>query len=148
VVNNFTLEEYRDNGSLDKVSVAVGGLSDIDREHLRAKSDFNAVHLIASRGDQGRSGRDHCRRFESALSISRFCSRVETLAYPVFSPIISRCVMEHAIRRLCNSARIRGSRQLISLPFLRPVQRVHKRSFAQRSNARSILTPDKQRLGG
>lgn len=31
VVQNFTLEEYRDNGSLDKVSVAVGGLSDIER---------------------------------------------------------------------------------------------------------------------
>lgn len=31
VVQDFTLEEYRDNGSLDGVSVAVGGLSDSDR---------------------------------------------------------------------------------------------------------------------
>lgn len=38
VVSNFSLEEYRDSGSLDKVSVAVGGLSDIDRQlidHLK-----------------------------------------------------------------------------------------------------------------
>lgn len=47
VVNNFTLEEYRDNGSLDKVSVAVGGPSDIDREligHLRANRIYDFIH--------------------------------------------------------------------------------------------------------
>ena len=31
VVSDFTLEDYRDSGSLDAVSVAVGGLSETDR---------------------------------------------------------------------------------------------------------------------
>lgn len=47
VVNDFTLEEYRDNGSLDKVSVAVGGLSDVDREliaYLRAGRIYDFIH--------------------------------------------------------------------------------------------------------
>lgn len=46
VVNNFTLEQYRDNGSLDKVSVAVGGLSDIDRQlihHLRSEEIYEFI---------------------------------------------------------------------------------------------------------
>lgn len=53
VVNNFTLEEYRDNGSLDKVSVAVGGLSDIDREligDLRAKNRiYDFIHTAITK---------------------------------------------------------------------------------------------------
>lgn len=110
VVSDFSLEDYRDNGSLDRVSVSLGGLSETDRalvRHLRkgdiytfirtailnrvsilisggtstGKTTFlnaclksvdgheriitledtrelfppqkNAVHLLASRGDQG-----------------------------------------------------------------------------------------------
>jgi type IV secretion system protein VirB11 len=110
VVSDFTLDDYRDNGALDHVAVAVGGLSETDRvliRHLRSgdiygfirtairsrvsilisggtssgKTTFlnaclksvesheriitledtrelfppqpNAVHLVASRGDQG-----------------------------------------------------------------------------------------------
>ncbi|MCT2581277.1 MAG: P-type DNA transfer ATPase VirB11 [Mesorhizobium sp.] len=52
VVNNFTLEEYRDNGSLDKVSVAVGGLSDIDRELialLRANRIYDFIHTAITK---------------------------------------------------------------------------------------------------
>lgn len=52
VVNNFTLEEYRDSGSLEKVSVAVGGLSDIDREliaHLRAKRIYDFIHTAITK---------------------------------------------------------------------------------------------------
>lgn len=52
VVNNFTLEEYRDNGSLDKVSVAVGGLSDVDREligHLRANRIYDFIHTAITK---------------------------------------------------------------------------------------------------
>ncbi|MHC2357673.1 type IV secretion system protein VirB11 [Sinorhizobium meliloti] len=52
VVNNFTLEEYRDNGSLDKVSVAVGGLSDIDRDligHLRANRIYDFIHTAITK---------------------------------------------------------------------------------------------------
>ncbi|XNY09597.1 ATPase, T2SS/T4P/T4SS family (plasmid) [Sinorhizobium meliloti] len=52
MVNNFTLEEYRDNGSLDKVSVAVGGLSDIDREligHLRANRIYDFIHTAITK---------------------------------------------------------------------------------------------------
>lgn len=52
VVNNFTLEEYRDNGSLEKVSVAVGGLSDIDRElitHLRANRIYDFIHTAITK---------------------------------------------------------------------------------------------------
>ena len=41
--SDFTLEEYRDNGSLEKVSVAVGGLSDIERDPHRASS--SGTHL-------------------------------------------------------------------------------------------------------
>jgi len=47
VVSNFSLEEYRDSGSLDKVSVAVGGLSDIDRlliEHLKQNRIFEFIN--------------------------------------------------------------------------------------------------------
>lgn len=52
VVNNFTLEEYRDSGSLDKVSVAVGGLSDIDRDliaHLRASRIYDFIHTAITK---------------------------------------------------------------------------------------------------
>lgn len=52
VVNNFTLEEYRDSGSLEKVSVAVGGLSDIDREliaHLRANRIYDFIHTAITK---------------------------------------------------------------------------------------------------
>ncbi|MEY9323446.1 P-type DNA transfer ATPase VirB11 [Sinorhizobium fredii] len=52
VVNNFTLEEYRDNGSLEKVSVAVGGLSDIDREliaHLRENRIYDFIHTAITK---------------------------------------------------------------------------------------------------
>lgn len=52
VVNNFTLEEYRDNGSLKKVSVAVGGLSDIDREliaRLRANRIYDFIHTAITK---------------------------------------------------------------------------------------------------
>ena len=47
VVQNFTLEEYRDNGSLQKVSIAVGGLSDTDREligYLRSGDIYQFIH--------------------------------------------------------------------------------------------------------
>lgn len=47
VINDFTLEEYRDNGSLDKVSVAVGGLSDLDHalvRNLRANRIYDFIH--------------------------------------------------------------------------------------------------------
>jgi type IV secretion system protein VirB11 len=47
VTSDFTLEQYRDNGSLEKVSVAVGGLSDAERElidHLRAERIYEFVH--------------------------------------------------------------------------------------------------------
>ncbi|MBX8827178.1 P-type DNA transfer ATPase VirB11 [Ochrobactrum sp. SFR4] len=53
VINNFSLEEYRDSGSLDNVSVAVGGLSDIDRKLiccLRENRIYDFIHLaITSR---------------------------------------------------------------------------------------------------
>lgn len=52
VVNNLTLEEYRDNGSLEKVSVAVGGLSDIDREliaHLRTNRIYDFIHTAIAK---------------------------------------------------------------------------------------------------
>lgn len=52
VVSQFTLEEYRDNGSLDKVSVAVGGLSDVDRElieHLRADRIYDFLHTAITK---------------------------------------------------------------------------------------------------
>jgi len=51
VINDFTLEEYRDNGSLDKVSVAVGGLSDLDHTlvgHLRANRIYDFIHTAIS----------------------------------------------------------------------------------------------------
>lgn len=34
VTHNFSLEEYRDNGSLDKVAVAVGGLTNVDHHMI------------------------------------------------------------------------------------------------------------------
>lgn len=46
VTHNFTLEEYHENGSLDRVSVAVGGLSDTDRlmiELLRSERIFDFI---------------------------------------------------------------------------------------------------------
>ncbi|MBN7808993.1 P-type DNA transfer ATPase VirB11 [Agrobacterium rosae] len=52
VVQNFTLEDYRDNGSLDKVSVAVGGLSDIDREligYLRNEEIYKFIHTAITK---------------------------------------------------------------------------------------------------
>ncbi|MCL7999751.1 P-type DNA transfer ATPase VirB11 [Brucella sp. 21LCYQ03] len=47
VFSNFSLEEYRDSGSLDKVSVAVGGLGDIDRvliEYLKQNRIFDFIN--------------------------------------------------------------------------------------------------------
>ena len=47
VVNNMDLERYRDSGSLDKVSVAVGGLSDIDRQliaYLKENRIYDFIH--------------------------------------------------------------------------------------------------------
>lgn len=47
VTSNFTLEEYRDNGSLEKVSVAVGGLSDVERtliEQLQSERIYEFIH--------------------------------------------------------------------------------------------------------
>lgn len=47
VVNNMDLEQYRDSGSLDKVSVAVGGLSDIDRQlisYLKQNKIYDFIH--------------------------------------------------------------------------------------------------------
>ncbi len=46
VTSDFTLEEYRDNGSLEKVSVAVGGLSDVEQtliEHLKAERIYEFI---------------------------------------------------------------------------------------------------------
>lgn len=48
VASNFTLEEYRDNGSLEKVSVAVGGLTEVERELielLRAERIYDFIHV-------------------------------------------------------------------------------------------------------
>ncbi|CAH0343595.1 P-type DNA transfer ATPase VirB11 [Rhizobium sp. CECT 9324] len=52
VVQNFSLQDYRDNGSLDKVSVAVGGLSDVDREliaYLRAEKIYDFIHTAITK---------------------------------------------------------------------------------------------------
>ncbi|MVA12945.1 P-type DNA transfer ATPase VirB11 [Agrobacterium vitis] len=52
VVQNFSLEDYRDNGSLDKVSVAVGGLSDVDRElirYLREEKIYDFIHTAITK---------------------------------------------------------------------------------------------------
>ena len=35
VVSDFSLDDYRDNGGFERVSVAIGGVSDIDRELIR-----------------------------------------------------------------------------------------------------------------
>ncbi|WP_411196277.1 ATPase, T2SS/T4P/T4SS family, partial [Rhizobium sp.] len=46
VTSDFTLEEYRDNGSLDKVSVAVAGLTDVEQaliEHLREERIYDFI---------------------------------------------------------------------------------------------------------
>lgn len=46
VTSDFTLEEYRDNGSLEKVSVAVGGLTDVEQaliEHLRCERIYEFI---------------------------------------------------------------------------------------------------------
>lgn len=48
VVSDFSLENYRDNGSLDHVSVAVGGLSDTDRTlivHLRRNDIYGFIKI-------------------------------------------------------------------------------------------------------
>jgi hypothetical protein len=68
VTSNFTLEQYRDNGSLDKVSVAVGGLSDVDRrliDLLRAEKIYEFIttairsrkSILISGGTSSGSGR-------------------------------------------------------------------------------------------
>lgn len=47
VTSDFTLEDYRDNGSLEKVSVALGGLSEAERElieHLRTERIYDFIH--------------------------------------------------------------------------------------------------------
>ncbi|PSH55608.1 P-type DNA transfer ATPase VirB11 [Phyllobacterium sophorae] len=47
ISSNFTLEGYRDNGSLEKVSVAVGGPSEVDRtliEQLRSERIYDFIH--------------------------------------------------------------------------------------------------------
>lgn len=52
VVQNFSLQDYRDNGSLYKVSVAVGGLSDVDREliaYLRAEKIYDFIHTAITK---------------------------------------------------------------------------------------------------
>nr|WP_313372716.1 P-type DNA transfer ATPase VirB11 [Brucella intermedia] len=46
VVNNMDLERYRDSGSLDKVSVAVGGLSDIDRQLIACLKENRIYDFI------------------------------------------------------------------------------------------------------
>ncbi|SDN95524.1 P-type DNA transfer ATPase VirB11 [Ensifer sp. YR511] len=46
VTSDFSLEQYRDNGSLEKVSVTMAGLSAIDRElieHLRAERIYEFI---------------------------------------------------------------------------------------------------------
>lgn len=46
LTSDFTLEEYRDNGSLEKVSVAVGGLTDVEQaliEHLRCERIYEFI---------------------------------------------------------------------------------------------------------
>jgi type IV secretion system protein VirB11 len=46
VTSDLTLEHYRDNGFLAKVSVAVGGLNEVDRElieHLRAERIYDFI---------------------------------------------------------------------------------------------------------
>ena len=51
-MQNFSLQDYRDNGSLDKVSVAVGGLSDVDREliaYLRAEKIYDFIHTAITK---------------------------------------------------------------------------------------------------
>ncbi len=51
-MNNFTLEEYRDNGSLEKVSVAVGGLSDVDHEliaYLRGGRIYDIIRTAITK---------------------------------------------------------------------------------------------------
>jgi type IV secretion system protein VirB11 len=61
VVSDFSLEDFRDNGALDHVSVSVGGLSEIDRqliEHLQRKDIYrflrsaieNRVSILISGG--------------------------------------------------------------------------------------------------
>jgi type IV secretion system protein VirB11 len=52
VVQNFSLQDYRDNGSLEKVSVAVGGLSEVDREliaYLRAEKIYDFIHTAITK---------------------------------------------------------------------------------------------------
>lgn len=46
VISDFTLEDYRDRGSLDQVTVAVGGLSETDQmlaEHLAARDIYGFI---------------------------------------------------------------------------------------------------------
>jgi type IV secretion system protein VirB11 len=47
VTSDFTLEEYRDNGLLEKVSIAVGGLTDVEHaliEHLQGKRIYDFIN--------------------------------------------------------------------------------------------------------
>jgi type IV secretion system protein VirB11 len=52
VVSNFALEDYRDRGFLDQVSVAVGGLSEVDRElieHLHKNRIYDFIRTAVTR---------------------------------------------------------------------------------------------------
>ncbi|TGS85164.1 P-type DNA transfer ATPase VirB11 [Mesorhizobium sp. M3A.F.Ca.ET.174.01.1.1] len=53
VVSDFSLDDYRDKGAFDHVSVAVGGMSDVDRELielLRKEDSYNFIRsAIANR---------------------------------------------------------------------------------------------------
>lgn len=51
VVSNFTLEDYRDNGSLDQVVVAGQGRSEVDRElvtHIREKNIYDFIRTAVA----------------------------------------------------------------------------------------------------
>jgi type IV secretion system protein VirB11 len=51
VVSNFTLEDYRDNGSLDQVVVAGQGRSGVDRElvtHIREKNIYDFIRTAVA----------------------------------------------------------------------------------------------------
>ncbi|WP_117195811.1 P-type DNA transfer ATPase VirB11 [Rhizobium terrae] len=52
VVSHFTLEELRDAGGLEKVTVSVGGFSDVDRDlvgHLRGNRIYDFIQTAVSR---------------------------------------------------------------------------------------------------
>jgi type IV secretion system protein VirB11 len=48
VTHNFSLEEYRDNGSLDRVSVAVGGLTETDRHMIELLRSDRIYEFISA----------------------------------------------------------------------------------------------------